>query len=57
LPFLLALKLRMTVRQTDTMTGNQLKASASWDDVFAATMTTMYGRPVTIEGDGDARGM
>jgi len=47
----------MTVRQTDTMTGNQLKASASWDDVFAATMTTMYGRPVTIEGDGDARGM
>lgn len=27
-----------------------LQASASWDDVFAATMATMYGRPVTSDG-------
>ncbi|KJR89953.1 uncharacterized protein SPSK_06624 [Sporothrix schenckii 1099-18] len=28
---------------------NPLKASASWDDVFAATMTTMYNRPVCLD--------
>ncbi|KIH87148.1 hypothetical protein SPBR_05397 [Sporothrix brasiliensis 5110] len=26
-----------------------LKDSASWDDVFAATMTTMYSRPVCLD--------